>query len=165
MVTPLLMADMGPKPSAEFEIKYAIEPIPNLTDYALLECKDAACEETTLLEELGPQHFDCTQYECSSMSYGYTDYLQIELTFSDGVTRTSNIFTKKHFNAVYTITVRADDLVVKETGGSGNPYVIFLIVILAAICLVLLAVIGAIVLIVRAVRKKRRAADNDLETD
>lgn len=161
LLAPLLAADMGPKPSAMFEIKYAIEPIPDLTDYALFECKDAACEDAYLLEDLGPQHFDCTQYECSSMAYGYADYLQIELTFSDGMTRTSNIFTKKHFNAEYTVTVRAQDLLVEETGGSWNPAITLLIVAITVICLVGILVVVGIVLIVRAIRKKRRA-DADL---
>ena len=37
MLAPLLAADMGPKPSAIFEIDYAIEPVPDLTDYALFD--------------------------------------------------------------------------------------------------------------------------------
>lgn len=162
---PLLMADMGPKPSAMFEIEYAIEPIPELTDYALFECMDAACQETYLLEEMGPQHFDCTQYECSSMAYGYADTMKIALTFSDGLTRTSNSFGKKHFNAEYRITVRADDLVVKEIGGSGNPFSNFLIVVVSTVCLIGILVIVGIVLIVRTIRKNRRAAEETIQAN
>ncbi|MCB2178680.1 hypothetical protein KQH61_04615 [bacterium] len=159
LLTPLLMADTGPKPSATFELEYAIEPIPDLTDYVLYECEDAACQESYILEQLGPQHFDCTQYECTSMAYGYGDYLQMALTFSDGVTRTSNIFTKQHFNAEFTVTVQTDDLLVEETGGSANPFVTFLIVAIAVVCLVGILVIVGIVLLVKAIRKKRRAAE------
>ncbi len=165
LLAPLLMADTGPKPSAVFEIEYEIEPIPELTEYALFECVDAACAETYLLEELGPQHFDCTQYECSSMAYGYADTMKIALTFADGITRTSNIFTKKHFNAEYRITVRAEDLVVRETGGSGNPFTTFLIVAISAICFVGILVVVGIVLIVRSIRKKRRAAEETIEAN
>ena len=165
LLTPLLMADMGPKPSAAFEIEYNIEPIPELTDYALLECSDAACAETSPLERLGPQHFDCTQYECSSMAYGYAETMQVTMTFSDGETRVSNPFGKRHFNAEYKITVRGDDLVVKETGGSGNPFVTFLYVGIGVLCLLGLAVVGIVVLIVRAVRKKRRASEEVVTAD
>lgn len=165
LLAPLLVADMGPKPTAEFEIEYAIDPVPTLTNYVLLECADPKCTEAAPLEEFGPQRFECTQEACSSMAYGYPDTMQISLTFSDGVTRTSNPFGKKHFNAEYRITVRADELVVKETGGSANPYTLFLIYILAVSCLVILGVIGAIVLIVRAVRKKRRTAQNVIESE
>lgn len=158
LLAPFLMADVGPKPSAMFEIEYTIDPIPELTDYLLLECKDPDCVDNYPLEKLGPQHFDCTQGSCSSIAYGYAEYMQIVFTFSDGVTRTSNIFTKNHFDAEYLITVQTEDLLVEETGGSGNPAITFLAVVLAVICLLVLVFAWGVVLIVRAIRKKRRGA-------
>lgn len=120
---PLLIADVGPKPTAEFEIEYLIEPIPNLADYALYQCDLPDCSDQSRLEQLGPQNFECTQYVCTSMAYGYAEYMYIELVFDDGSTRASNIFTKDKFNARYQVTVNQSDLYVEEIGGSnwGSP--------------------------------------------
>jgi hypothetical protein len=157
LLAPLLMGDTGPKPSADFELIYEINPIPDVVNASLYDCNDPLCEDAFLLEELGPQGFRCTQYECDSLAYGYRDYLFILLDFSDGVTRQSNIFTKKHFSATYRVTVRAADLLVEETGGSGNPFEMVVGAgLIAVVCLGVLAVgvvALVIVLIVRASRK------------
>ena len=84
LLTPLLMADMGAKPTAEFEIIYQTSPAPELTGYALYVCETADCLDPYILEDLGPQHFDCTQDACCSMAYGYGDYMYITLEFADG---------------------------------------------------------------------------------
>jgi hypothetical protein len=44
--------------------------------------------------------------------------MRLRITFSDGVTRESNIFTKRHFDAHYRVLVQEVDLLVEETGGS-----------------------------------------------
>jgi hypothetical protein len=118
IMTPFLMADVGPKPTAEFEILYLIDSPPQLTGYALYLCDDTSCEDPYMMDELGPQHFDCDQNSCSSMAYGYADYMFITLEFDDGSSRSSNIFTKNHFDAEYEIYVGPDSLEVIETGGS-----------------------------------------------
>lgn len=165
ILTPLLMADVGPKPTAEFEIEYQIEPVPELTGYGLYECRDPDCREADLLEELGPQRFECEQDSCFAMAYGFADTMYIELSFSDGVTRKSNIFTHKHFNAEYSITVSKNDLTVKEIGGSPpggiDPlsFGIYLLIGLGC-CLPLLlaAIIVTIVILLR--RKKKQGGAN-----
>lgn len=173
LLAPMLMADLGPKPSASFDLVYEIKPVPDLVSASLYDCDDPLCEEAFLLEELGPQGFDCTQFECTSLAYGYREYLYIVLEFSDGVTRQSNIFTKEHFSANYQVTVRANDLLVEETGGSGNSgglggfiMISALSIILAVICpvvLVVAVVILAVVLIVRSSRKRKAAVSSSEE--
>ena len=114
-------ADAGPKPSMEFEFEYETDGPLTITDGELMECEDAACSQAAPLEQLGPQDFTCDPQSCSSLAYGYADQVYLVVTFSDGITRESKLFGKEHFEAYYQVTVRADDLVVEETGGRRNP--------------------------------------------
>jgi hypothetical protein len=165
ILVPLLMADMGPKPSAEFEIIYEVNPVPELVDYALYECETSSCTDPRFLEALGPQRFECTQDSCTSMAYGYSDYLYITFDFADGTSLTSNIFTKEHFDAEYEIVVSDTSLIVTETGGTNqlggiSGLLLIMFGTYACIGIVILAVvIIVIVLIVRVIRK--RAIRND----
>ena len=114
-------ADTGPKPTMVFTIKYEIDPAPTIASGSLLECSDPACTQTSpLRQNMGPQHFSCSASTCDSMAYGYSEYQQLSISFSDGKTRLSNPFTKEAFNAVYQVVVRKDDLLVTESGG-GPP--------------------------------------------
>ena len=163
ILTPLLMADTGPKPTASFEIEYLIEPIPELVEYSLYECDQPNCSDQARLEQLGPQHFECSQDACTSMAYGYARYLYIEFGFDDGSIRTSNIFTKDHFNAEYRITVNREDLFVEEVGGDNRgrfgliySLPLFFIFLLACGGLLILGIIAlVVVLIVRNTRQPR----------
>jgi len=161
-ITPLLIADTGPKPTAAFEIEYQIEPIPNLVHAAMYYCDDPDCTSADPIERAGPQYFECTQYACNSMAYGYADEMYITIDFDDGISRTSNIFTKKHFNAEYLILVNRANLIVKETGGNNSGmFGGFGFIILLMICgalLILLVIVLAIILVVRRAHKRRRAA-------
>lgn len=112
-------ADVGPKPSMDFTFEYEdMQPLAILGG-ALIECEDSACTTGTPLEELGPQRFACDQNTCHSFAYGYAPYHRLLIDFSDGVTRQSNVFEKRAFNANYTVTVRLDGLQVDE--GWGTP--------------------------------------------
>ncbi|MFN2145282.1 MAG: hypothetical protein ACK2T7_08000 [Anaerolineales bacterium] len=167
ILTPLLMADMGPKPTAEFTIIYEVSPAPELVDYALYTCDSTDCIEPRLVEQLGLQHFDCTQDSCSSMAYGYGEYMYITLSFADGTTLTSNVFTKEHFEAEYEIVVGQNSLTVTETGGSNTGkyggiagLLIVIYALYACIGIIILAVIILVlVLIVRAIRKRAIRTD------
>jgi hypothetical protein len=105
-------ADVGPKPTANFEFEYQIDPV-DIVEGQLIECEDEACENGDSLEELGPQNFECTPASCSSMAYGYADYMKLVITFTDRV-RESNVFTKKAFNATYKVIVSESSLQVEE---------------------------------------------------
>ena len=119
-------ADIGPKPSMEFEFFYEIEGEPTIAEGQQMQCEEPDCADAKPLEELGPQRFQCTENACTSMAYGYTTYNQLVIRFSDGVTRESNVFKTGPSQSIYRVTVRADDLAVKRTGGHANPMLLII---------------------------------------
>ncbi len=122
-----VQADTGPKPSMSFKFVYEISPIPAIVSGVQLECNDPGCASAQPLAQMGPQRFSCRASDCSSMAYHYSDYHKLRVDFSDGKTRESNVFGKKYFDAVYQVTVRANDLVVKEQRGGSMPLFFFLL--------------------------------------
>ncbi len=153
-------ADIGPKPSANFTLTYETSTTLDIVEYALMQCEDAACATSYPLEDLGPQGIDCTQFACTSFAYGYADTMQLVITFSDGVTRRSNLFGKENFNADYNVTVRATDLLVEEVGGSASPYETLattVYVIIGSVCCLGLAVVVLIIFLIVRKRRARKA--------
>jgi hypothetical protein len=110
-VTPA-KADMGPKPGMSFSFDFKI-PRVDIISGELIQCDDAACQKGLPIQQLGPQHFSCGVDSCDSMAYGYAEYNKLVITFTDHV-RESNVFTKKAFNAQYTVTVTQDGMTVTE---------------------------------------------------
>jgi hypothetical protein len=108
-----ITADVGPKPSMDF---YFIQEFSGqsitITNGILFECDDPDCNEAKPLEELGPQRFSCEETSCYAMAYGFRKYHQLDIQFSDGITRLSNVFTKLQFQATYKVTIRQTDLLV-----------------------------------------------------
>jgi hypothetical protein len=101
-------ADTGPKPGMSFNFVFKIPKV-DIVSGELIQCDDAACKNGTPLRQLGPQHFTCGVDSCESTAYGYADYNKLVITFADRV-RESNVFTKKAFNAQYTVTVLQDSM-------------------------------------------------------
>ena len=116
-----VQADMGPKPSMEFEFDFGEEHGLTITDGELMQCEDASCETAEPLEQLGPQDFTCDETSCSAMAYGFSEWSYLRLSFSDGSTRESNPFDKEHFDAVYQVKVLPESLEAIESGGRTNP--------------------------------------------
>jgi hypothetical protein len=113
-------ADTGPKPTMKFKFVYDISPALKIVSGTLFECSDSTCADATPLRQMGPQGFSCGETSCSSLAYGYSEYHRLSIEFSDGRLRESNVFTKNHFEANYTVHVLEDSLTVKETGGTGQ---------------------------------------------
>jgi len=107
------LADTGPKPTMDFEFKQELtgEPV-TITAGVLYECAQPDCSDASPLEELGPQRFTCEVDSCSALAYGFRPYHRLEIQFSDGQTRQSNIFETAGFDSKYTVTVRPQDLLV-----------------------------------------------------
>lgn len=107
------LADTGPKPSMDFHFEQEIagEPL-TITSGILFECDQPDCSDGEPLEEGGPQGFRCETNTCNAVAYGFAPYHQIEIEFSDGRTRQSNVFETAGFDSVYTVTIRPEDLVV-----------------------------------------------------
>jgi hypothetical protein len=108
-----VQADMGPKPTLTFIFEYKI-PAVDIVSGVLIECDDSACQNGKTLTQVGPQNFTCSASSCESLSYGYTEYQKLGITFSDRV-RESNVFTKKAYNAKYIVVVLQDSLQVSES--------------------------------------------------
>jgi hypothetical protein len=145
-------ADTGPKPTMEFA--FSGEPL-TITSGILYECEQSDCSDASPLKELGPQRFTCEANSCSATAYGFAKYHRIEIEFSDGKTRQSNIFQTAGFDSKYKVTVNPDDLLVEaQLSLTTMPSRLFLVV--ACVCTL---VAGAIIigLIIFLVRRSRSA--------
>ncbi|MCD4671992.1 MAG: hypothetical protein K8R77_04945 [Anaerolineaceae bacterium] len=91
----------------------------------------------------------CYGTTCHATAYSFSEYHQLRLTFSDGVTRESNIFTKKAFKANYKVTIGKNDLLVEEGRGYPNPSIYFLGLIVLNILLLTAAFLALIILILK----------------
>jgi hypothetical protein len=109
-----VQADAGPHPSMQFVFISRIDPKPAIVSGKLLNCKDEGCIQFEPLQEMGPQRFECQSYSCHSFAYSNSPFYRLEIVFSDGVTRQSNIFTKRAFAANYQVTILAQSLEVEE---------------------------------------------------
>lgn len=144
-------ADVGPKPTMSFDFVGETSSPPAIVVGTLMECQDSTCKDAKSLRTLGPQHFSCTQTQCSSMAYGYSPYHKLVIQFEDGKTRQSNIFQKKYYDARYKVTVRADDLSVQELRG-GNSFLNLILLLggigaVSIICLVMFVFIPFVVVL------------------
>jgi hypothetical protein len=109
------LADTGPKPSMDFQFRQAMtgEPPLTITSGILYECDQPDCSDAMPLAELGPQRFTCEVNSCGALAYGFAPYHRIEIEFSDGKTRQSNIFETAGFDSKYMVTIQPEDLLVE----------------------------------------------------
>ncbi len=110
----VVLADTGPKPTMEFTFEQELtgERV-TITSGILYECDRPDCSDAAPLEEHGPQRFTCEADSCHALAYGFAPYHRLEIQFSDGETRQSNIFKTVGFGSRYTVTIRPDDLLVE----------------------------------------------------
>jgi hypothetical protein len=150
-------ADVGPKPTIKFTFKQEFSGSPvTITSGTLLQCDLPDCSDAhPLPDDMGPQHFSCEALTCSGLAYGFTDYGKLEITFSDGKTRQSNIFAIKSFNSFYDVTIQENDLVVTERI---NPASLPLLVVFLCCCAGMLLVVAVIVGLVVFFARRKAAA-------
>lgn len=118
-------ADMGPKPTMDFEF---VQEVPGsaltMVSWSLINCENNDCTTTG---EIAPfeDGFRCADNHCGAgVHYGIQyEYFRMEISFSDGVTRKSNVFTRNYFDAKYRVVIQNDSLFVEELKGS-NPSLI-----------------------------------------
>src|SRR5689334_18471088 len=140
-------ADTGPKPTMEFTFKpESGSDALTIVSGILYECDQADCSDAEPLKQLGPQGLRCDELGCNALAYGFSDYHRLEIQFSDGKTRQSNVFKTAGFDSQYTVTIRPDDLQVEAQSTPGNFPPVAIIVItciraLIALCLVAIVVI------------------------
>ena len=150
-------ADAGPKPTVKFtfEQEFSDSPV-TITSGTLLQCDLSDCSDAhPLPDDMGPQHFSCEALTCSGLAYGFTDYGKLEITFSDGKIRQSNIFAIKSFNSFYDVTIQENDLVVTERI---NPASLSLLVVCLFCCAGMLLVAAVIVGLVVFFARRKAAA-------
>ena len=149
-----VLADIGPKPSMEFDFEHELsgEQVTILSGI-LYECDQPDCSDGAPLEQLGPQGLYCQPDGCQATAYGFAPYHRLEIEFSDGVTRQSNVFDTAGFDSKYSVTIRPENLLV-ETRLSLD--VLPRNVTLLLLCACLLA--GGVVLAALAVFVIRRSA-------
>ena len=153
-------ADVGPKPSMDFEFEYETEQPLQIVDGMLYECDQTDCSDAEPLEELGPQGFSCTTASCSSMAYGYSEYHRLLIRFSDDKDRQSNIFQSDSYNSTFRVVVRENDLVVEKIHGDSNPLGWTLLgLFLGGIFSILLGLILLILLVITIIRAGELKAD------
>jgi hypothetical protein len=126
-----------------------------ITSGILYECEQPDCRDATPLEEAGPQGFYCQADRCSATAYGFAPYHRLEIQFSDGQTRASNVFETAGFHSSYTVTVRPEDLLVEAQFSLGS-FPRTGTVLVACIC----ALIGLSLIVGLAVFVLRRSKNN-----
>ena len=149
-------ADTGPKPSMDLTFKQenSVAPL-TITSGILFECDQSDCTDAKPLQVLGPQHFSCTETTCSAMAYGFSTFHHLEIQFSDGKTRRSNIFRTAQFQSSYQVMIRPDDLLVEPKFNLNlfTPVTYLLLCIACLVGIVILVVL--IIFLVRRSNKKK----------
>lgn len=105
------LVDMGPKPHMEFFLDSEVGAV-QVEAGTLYECGQPDCSDAHPLEEVAVQGFRCYETTCTAVAYGFAPYHVLELTFSDGVTRRSQVFETIGHISNYGVTVRENDLLV-----------------------------------------------------
>lgn len=153
----IALADTGPKPSMDFEFKPELAgELVTIHSGILYECDQPDCSDASPLEEVGPQGLYCQANRCSATAYGFAPYHRLEIQFSDGQIRRSNVFETAGFDSQYTVTVRPDDLLVEAQFSLGFfPRTGIVIVLSACVCalLGLGLIVGLVVFLARRAKK------------
>jgi len=151
----VVLADTGPKPSMEFQFNQDISGAPlTITSGVFYECDQPDCSDAAPIEEVGPQGFYCQAQRCSAVAYGFAPYHRIEIEFSDGQTRRSNVFETAGFDSRYTVSIRPDDLLVEAEFSLGIfPRTGTVLVVCTCGILGLVLVVGLAVFVARRSKK------------
>ncbi|NOT03261.1 MAG: hypothetical protein HOP27_01540 [Anaerolineales bacterium] len=152
------LADMGPKPSMDFNFTQTFPgDRVSITGGILFECQQADCSDAKPLEEMGPQRFICEVITCHANFYVEAPYHRIEIQFSDGKTRQSNVFETAGFSSIYNVTIQQDDLLVKaklNPTGIFSPYIN--LIFLCTACIIFPIVTAIIIAFFYILRLKKR---------
>ena len=149
-------ADVGPKPSMDFTFTQGVSGTQvSIVSGTMFECQQSDCSDAKPLPQLGPQGFRCEATSCHALAYGFSDYHRLEIQFSDGKSRQSNIFKTADFNGTYKVTIRQDDLRV-EPQISLDLFSPLTYILLCGCCLLAVLVIIVIVVIVIMRRRNKK---------
>ena len=154
-------ADMGPKPSMDFEFVQEMPgEILTMASWVLRFCKDEDCIDGYISDY---PVLKCENNSCSVggnfIAYDANQEIyQLEIVFSDGVTRKSNSFKRTYFDAIYKVVIRSEELAVKELRGSNINYNMFALVFIGGFLFypatILVVLITSIAIVASDVKKK-----------
>jgi hypothetical protein len=146
----VVLADTGPKPTMDFTFQQELSGGQvTIISGILYECDQSDCRDAAPLEEAGPQRFTCQGTSCYAMAYGFSPYHRLEIEFSDGQTRQSNIFETAGFDSRYTVTIRPDDLLVEAQFSLGILPRTGTFLITCLCCIMGLSLVAALAVFVR----------------
>jgi hypothetical protein len=149
-------ADLGPKPTMYFNFTQELSGTQvTIVSGELFECKQSDCSDAKPLEQVALQGFGCEALTCHARAYGFSDYHRLEIEFSDGKTRQSNIFKTAELDSIYKVTIRQDDLLV-EPQFSSTDYAPYLIILLCCCCCLFGIVAMIIVVVMMVVRSRNK---------
>ncbi len=146
-------ADLGPKPTMYFSLKYEISEDITLEGCEQYQCDKPDCSDAALLERLGPQGTNSLERACQSVSYGYAPYQKLVLKFSDR-TRESNVFKADNskLDSDYDVIVKEDKLEIGD-GDMGASLTInrtpgyFIVAFVITVILELLAAVAYVLVL------------------
>ena len=130
----VVLADVAPSATLDFEFQPGFSPASPVTIMSgtLFECDQPDCSDAKPLDTSAQrqtwyeQKFSCDKNSCHAQAYGFSKYSRIEILFSDGKLRRSNVFEITELKPKYTVTIRQDDLVVKNPINALAPIYILL---------------------------------------
>src|SRR5689334_14929052 len=157
------LADTGPKPTMDFSFQQELSGDQvTIVSGTLYECDQPDCSDAAPLQALGPQRFTCEATSCSALAYGFSDYHKLEIQFSDGKTRQSNIFKTAGFDSQYTVAIRAEDLLVESQFNiipsnpiSSNGFPRSILILVLCVCLLVAGIIVAGAVVFFVVRRRK----------
>ena len=142
----------APPPSMDFEFY----PQTSGATLTILSATLYGCEGTDCQNPI-PIPISCGDNTCHANA-GYSSN-RLEVRFSDGKTRQSNVFQSSFAHTVYKVTIRPDDLLVETQSTSGYQSGAGMLYLLTAICVVLACILVLVILLIlfliRRSRKKK----------
>ncbi len=111
----ITLADLGPKPSISLKF---LGKTSNISAVKLFECTDQACTNKKEMESFGPQTISCqygSKLSCYSMSYGYTNYLQVGAMVSKKMLYSNTFSTGRTMDSYFNVTVSKNSLLIEKT--------------------------------------------------
>lgn len=154
-----ISADAGPKASMEFVlIQNGSQPKTEIISGILYTCDESDCKDAHIPEVIYGvnRELNCTEQSCYAVPSG--KFYKLEITFSDGITRKSNIFSRHFYESKYEISINKDLLWVKELNGSNLQILVFGMFVFCPPVLALILIASFGVVVYTAIKKDKKNA-------
>lgn len=106
---------MGPKPTLYINfVEPKNQPKLAITSAALFN-GNSPTGKFTPFQEIGPQRLRVYPDKLFAMAYGFAKYLRLEVKFSDGVTRKSQVFQATGMSSHFDMSLQGNSLLLKPS--------------------------------------------------